>query len=331
MPIVREPALLPGVPEPLDLELLAWGAGFFDGEGTTIARADRRRPAYFQLDVSVPQSGPEGVPEILLKFQRAMLGVGNIYPQPNGVMYKWRASGRIAAELTLALMWRWLGPVKRAQAQVAFDAVDRQYSEGRYRARVPRNHPTLVPHEPVTCTDSRRVELAWAAGFLDAEGYFGLPKRYQRSDGSSGFVTRASATQHGVPGVPAEVLTKLNRTLGLGRIERHGEPDDFKWVAEGVVNVSAVLEMVRPWLGPVKTSQAVAALMTAESSRLRGDAKRCVRGHSYDRVYVRPDGSIHHVCKACERVNERLKRAASGSKQRRLRNPSTDPSHVYAN
>lgn len=326
---MREPILPPGVPEPLDQELLAWAAGFFDGEGTTIARTDSRRAEYFQLDVSVPQSGPHGVPEVLVKFQRAMLGVGFTYPQPRGDKYKWCAGGRVAAEMTLALIWQWLGPVKRAQAQAAFDVVDRQYAEGRYRARAPRYRPTFIGHDATLSTGPRRLELAWAAGFLDAEGYFGLPRKYERSDGSSGFVTRASATQHSVPGIPAEVLTTLQRILGLGRIERHGEPDDFKWVAEGFVNVSAVLEMVRPWLGHVKTTQAAAALTIAESSRLRGDAERCVRGHAYDRVYLRLDGGIHQICNACERMNERMRRAASGSKPRRLRNPSIDPSRVY--
>jgi hypothetical protein len=307
---VKPPVLLAGVPDSLDEELLAWAAGFFDGEGTTIARTDHRRPAYFQLDVSVPQSGPDGVPEVLLKFQRAMLGVGTIYPQPDGLMHRWSAGGRLTGEMTFALMWPWLGTVKRAQAESALSVVARQYEEDRYHRRTPRYRPLFTAHVAAPHADACRVEPAWAAGFLDAEGYFGLPKKYGRTDGSIGFVTRVSATQHGVPGAPAEVLTKLRRVLGVGRIERHGEPDDFKWVAEGVINVRAVLERVRPWLGSVKTDQATAALMTAESSRARGYAERCVRGHLYDRVYTRPNGGIHRICNACNRLNGRIKRAA---------------------
>ena len=71
-----EPVLSPNVPQPLDQELLAWAAGFFDGEGSTIAKSDSRRPNYYQLDMSVPQSSLDGVPAVLVKFQRAMLGVG---------------------------------------------------------------------------------------------------------------------------------------------------------------------------------------------------------------------------------------------------------------
>jgi len=313
----------------LDFARLAWAAGFFDGEGTTIARSDARRPDYFQLEVSVPQSGPDGVPEVMRKFQGAMLGVGRIDPQPGGRMHKWCAGGRATAELSLALMWPWLGPVKRAQAVGAIDAVDRQYVEGRRRARPGRYRPTLVAHEILSPGDARSLELAWAAGFLDAEGYFGLPRRYERRDGSSGFVTRASASQHGLPNIPADVLVRLRQAVG-GGIERHGEIDDFKWVIEGTQNVRAVLAAVRPWLGTVKITQATVALAKAESNRVRGDSEHCARGHVYDRIYVRPNGTIHRICNACDRMTDRARRVARGGEPRALRSPSSDPSRAYA-
>ena len=257
-----------------------------------------------------------------------MLGVGKIYPQPGGLIHRWSAGGRATSELSLALMWPWLGPVKRAQAMGAIELVDRQYAEGRRRARPGRYRPTLVAHDIVSPGDGRSLELAWAAGFLDAEGYFGLPRSYERSDGSSGFVTRASASQHGLPNTPADVLVRLRHALG-GRIERHGDIDDFKWVIEGTQNVRAVLEAVRPWLGTVKITQATAALAKAESSRVRGDSERCARGHVYDRIYVRPNGSIHRICNECDRMNDRAKRVANGGKPRALRSASNDPSRAY--
>ncbi len=262
------------------------------------------------------------MPEVLLKFQRAMLGVGKIYPEPDGLC-KWRAGGRVGAELTLALMWPWLGSVKRTQASTALEIVVRQYAEGRYRARAPRYKPVFIAHEPAPPTDDRRLELAWAAGFLDAEGYFGLPRKYVRRDGSIGFVTRASATQHGQPHVPAEVLIQLHRIVGLGRIERHGEVDDFKWATEGLASVRAVLESVRPWLGSAKVAQATAALATAGSNRVRGDAEHCIRGHVYDRIYVRPNGAIQRRCNTCGRARDRAMRATQGSIPRRFRRPET--------
>src|SRR5712692_7680353 len=59
----------------LDPAEFAWGAGFFDGEGSTIARAFGRRPGYFQLNVTVPRAGHRGIPEVLERFQTAMLGM----------------------------------------------------------------------------------------------------------------------------------------------------------------------------------------------------------------------------------------------------------------
>lgn len=258
-----------------------------------------------------------------------MLGVGRIDPQRGGLMHKWCAGGRATAELCLALMWPWLGPVKRAQALGAIRVVDRQYAEGRRRVRPGRYRPTLVAHEIVSPGDARSLELAWAAGFLDAEGYFGLPRSYERSDGSCGLVTRASVSQHGLPNIPADVLVRLRQVVG-GRIEPHGDIDDFKWVIEGTQNVRAVLEAVRPWLGTVKITQATVALAKAESNRVRGDSEHCARGHVYDRIYRRPNGAIHRICNACDRMNDRAKRVESGGRPRALRSASSDPSRVYA-
>jgi len=81
-------------------------------------------------------------------------------------------------------------------------------------------------------------------------GYFGTPGKQLRKDGTYVLRVRASATQHGEVGIPAHVLIRLRETLG-GRIERYGEPDDFKWVLEGVDNVRRLFESLSPWLGEV--------------------------------------------------------------------------------
>jgi len=320
MRLVRAPVLASKIPNSVDRELLAWAAGFFDGEGTTIARSDRRRPNYFELEVSVSQSGPDGVPEVLSKFQRAMFGVGTNYPQP-GAMVKWDSRGRAIAEMALALMWPWLGSVKKEQAQRAIDLVDRQYDDGVYQRRRSRYLPGLIAHPIANASDALREDLAWAAGFLDGEGYFGLPKAYERVDGSVGFVLRASATQHSRDESHPEVLVKLQRVLGIGRIDRHGEPDTFKWIAEGAVNVRAIVERLSPWLGSVKLTQASAAIAVATTARQRGDSERCVRGHLYDRVDVRPNGNIHRRCSTCDRQRDRQKRLEQGIRPRAFKHP----------
>src|SRR6185503_20823816 len=121
-------------------------------------------------------------------------------------------------------------------------------------------------------------------------------------DGSFGSVLRASATQHGEANKKPAVLLKVLRVLGVGRIECHGEDDDFKWVTEGSACVDFVLEELRRWLGPVKTLQAESALEAALARRVRGDSQRCKRGHLYDRVVVRANGTIHRICNTCERL-----------------------------
>jgi hypothetical protein len=313
------PTALPG---PLDAELLAWAAGFFDGEGTTIARSDKGRPAYHQLDVSLPQASRAVTPEVLTKFQRAVLGVGQIYGPNASNLYRWRAGGRIGAELTLALIWPWLGAVKRAQAATAAALVDAQYERGLYQARAARYYPILRPHDRrVSTDDPSAVDRAWAAGFLDAEGCFGTIRLPPRKDGIASVKIRASASQHGEVGVPADVLLRLMTVLGVGRIERHGEPDDFRWAADGIRGFERTIELVRPWLGSVKTSQAeLARQRFAARALVRGSASRCIRGHEYDRVQVRDDGRIHRRCNACARIVAREKRAVQGVKPRPFKN-----------
>jgi len=62
------------------------------------------------------------------------------------------------------------------------------------------------------------------------------------------------------------MLRRLHRIVGVGHIECHGEPDDFKWVAEGTAALEHVLDVVGPWLGAVKRDQAHDA-MTASLAK----------------------------------------------------------------
>jgi len=251
-----------------------------------------------------------------------VLGVGKIYLESDG-LYKWRAFSRVATELTLALIWPWLGEVKRLQASKAMEAVEHQFASGRYKRRAGRSQPTLIAHTQLRSQGIARTELAWAAGFLDAEGCFGTTRIPPRSDGSAGLRIRVSASQHGTRGEPAAVLVRLFDTIGLGGIERHGDIDDHKWHAEGAVNVRSVLEMLRPWLGEAKTRQALVAITEHEAVRVRGDSDRCRRGHLYDYVYVRPNGAIHRRCNTCERARARAMRARHGSTPRLFKRPET--------
>jgi hypothetical protein len=116
------------------------------------------------------------------------------------------------------------------------------------------------------------------------------------------------------------VLRRLNRVLGVGRIERHGEPDDFKWVVEGIPAIENVLGVVGPWLGEVKRDQArdVMRAFTAQV-RLSGSRTHCKRGHPYDRRAVTKAGKTRAYCNTCARLGARRIRAAQGINPRQFK------------
>ena len=303
----------------LDSAELAWAAGFFDGEGSTIARSFKSRPGYHQLNLTVPQSGRDGVPPVLLRFQRVMLGMGRVSGPSGEGIYMLRYAAREEARLVLELIWPHLGDIKRAQAARSIELIERQYADGSYRRRRVRRSP---PERPVLQDPAAAdLERAWAAGFLDAEGCFGLARAGARRKGPDWYRIRASASQHGALGEPAPVLLRLHHALGgLGRIECHGEPDDFRWCAEGPENVERVLEITRPWLGAEKSADAAAALAGFRSQvRLKGDSVRCIRGHEYSYTAMR-GGRMRRICNACARLQDRCERAKQGIAPRAFTN-----------
>lgn len=303
----------------IDREQLAWAAGFFDGEGSTIARTDSDRPGYRQLVVAVPQAG-SATPHVLQRFQAAMLGMGRIDPPSSAGTFSWRSRGFADAQQTLILLWPYLGEVKRRQAASAMRSVSAQYASGAYRARRPKSSLVLVGHRVARSGDESRLDRAWAAGFLDAEGCFGLIRAHERRDGSRWYRIRASANQHGEVGRVPDVLTRLHRVLGIGRIERHGDPDDYKWLIQGVPGVREVLTVVGPWLGSIKREQARDALADVLAQRrVRGGGERCLRGHLYDRRVALPSGKSRGYCNACDRLLGRRARARHGISPRRFR------------
>jgi hypothetical protein len=306
-----------------ELEELAWAAGFFDGEGTTIARTDSDRPGYHQLQITVPQCGRDGVPGVLLRFQRAVLGMGFIEPPDKRAVYRWRARGFVDAQATIALLWCFLGPVKRAQATTALRTVVGQYRTGLYVTRGPRAPEARTPHAPhppPARVDGQELELAWAAGLFDAEGWFGLKRSRSRIAAPDWYRLRASVSQHGQIGHSPAVLVRFADAVGTGRIERHGEADDFKWVCERFSEIGSVVDALARWLSPAKRGQAHAAFdRFRQQVRVHGDNERCARGHLYD-AYRMSTAGMRHVCNACARRRDRAKRAARGIAPRQFKN-----------
>ena len=82
----------------------------------------------------VPQAGAEGeIPEVLLRFQRAMNGMGYVAPPSSERTYKWRTRGMAEAHMALVALWPYLGEIKRHQASRALRIVEEQYGEGGLR------------------------------------------------------------------------------------------------------------------------------------------------------------------------------------------------------
>ena len=93
----------------LNRELLAWAAGFFDGEGCTYLHTQNKQPRILigQLDT-----------EVLAHFDQATLRLGKLYGpyQPKGV-YHYNTYGFEKCQAIIAMLWPWLGSIKRIQAR----------------------------------------------------------------------------------------------------------------------------------------------------------------------------------------------------------------------
>lgn len=110
------------------------------------------------------------------------------------------------------------------------------------------------------------TELAWAAGFFDAEGWAAAAKSRR---GTRPIAQINQADANGVP----EVLTRFRAAVGVGRVRgpkrEEGKVDLYHWIASSRVDVTRTFEALSPWLGEVKRAQlesAVGASGRAECS-----------------------------------------------------------------
>lgn len=90
-----------------DTELI-WAAGFYDGEGCTSLSGSRPyryvRCALFQND-----------PEPLLRFQKALGGIGTVSPVKRGGWW-WSTTSDPSARVVITSLYPYLCSIKRAQA-----------------------------------------------------------------------------------------------------------------------------------------------------------------------------------------------------------------------
>lgn len=120
----KVPLLLPSSPISVDRVELAWAAGFFDGEGSTFPTGKRRHPRISITQAPDPRDGTS--PEVLHRFRRAVGEIGSVrgpYREKSGELkFLYNADGHEMVQAVIALLWEWLGDVKRQQATATFQA-----------------------------------------------------------------------------------------------------------------------------------------------------------------------------------------------------------------
>ena len=151
----------------MDTHDLAWAAGFFDGEGWAAAK---QRGVQSRIN----QAGPDGVPEVLLKFRR-IVGVGRIkgpvLEEGKQPLYFWEATSLPDLTRVADLIGTWMCPAKRAEFESAL------------RLQLP----------PVVWPGSTSEDLAWAGklqAFASILSVASLPKSIHEAFALNGLIRR---------------------------------------------------------------------------------------------------------------------------------------------
>ena len=216
----------------MDRHELAWAAGFFDGEGW--AGKSKRG-----VQSRVNQAGPDGMPAVLVNFQR-IVGVGRLKgPQVTDGkqdLFWWEATSRPDVGRVADLLGPWLCPVKRA-------AFERTLG----RSLAPRIWP-----------GSASEERAWAGGFFDGEGSTYLEKHRTHA---SYFVPRLYVPQSSELSVAVELIRLKSALADLGKISGVRRPGGKRrpyrrWRVFTPAAVQLGLHLLWPFIGDVKRSQA---------------------------------------------------------------------------
>jgi hypothetical protein len=281
----------------------AWAAGFFDGEGWANRK---KRGVHSQIN----QAGRDGMPEVLIKFQR-IVGVGRlkgpIILEGRQPLYYWEATSRPDLTQVVERIGPWLCPVKRAEFE----------------------RTLRVPLPPVLWPGSMSEELAWAGGFFDGEGSTYLEKHRTHS---GYFVPVLYVPQCAEIGIAPELL-RLKSALGdVGAISgiRRDRPDrkpHRRWRVVTAVKAQLVLHLLWPFLGEVKRTQARRVMQTIhrQLDLPRGNpafgvagARYCLRGPDKWNARVRPfkgrgkneEDPMNHLrqCLACVREDAQVRR-----------------------
>ena len=306
----------------MDRYELAWAAGFFDGEGwADLELQEGRRTG--QPMARVNQADPDGVPEVLLRFQKALGGLGTIGGPKREAgridLYRWHVSSRSNVELLHHLLMPWLGEVKLLAFATALER-----PSARSRA--------------VGINDEWR---AWTAGVWDGEGSAYLLDHRSHAGYEIG---ELAVTQSGNGGVP-ELLRRLVTIVRRGHVngpytQKGATMDVYRWKATAQPDIPAVIAEIEPWLSPVKRHQAntVLNVLASQPPLPRGRPEwgnrktHCINGHEYATARIRPfqarsDGGAprrdSQQCLICVREQARARRS-----QKKRRAVDDDPSSL---
>lgn len=301
----------------MDRTELAWAAGFWDGEGSAwLSRPEGRNRAYPSARIN--QSSTTGVPEVLLRFRRAV-AVGRVQgpelTEGREPLYKWVVSSREEVRSTFLALRQWLGETKRTQFRQTLGLTPHRSDE---------------PH-----FNSRDEWIAWCAGLFDGEGSTCLVKHGSHP---GYFVLEANITQSSWQGTP-EVLDRFQETFTIGAIYgpypgSHGHAPVYRWRAYRRPQIEAMIGLMGPNLGQVKRRQATDAfqVIAAQTPLPRGNPAwgnrktHCVNGHEYATARIRPYKGrgrnaeaprASRFCLVCLREYAARKRRERGTKERR--------------
>jgi hypothetical protein len=109
----------------------AWAAGFFDGEGSLYLTRPKESSNWRGVSLYLPQASRDELPDTLLRFHRAIGGLGTISgphpprsPWSRLPQYHWQTSGRHSASAVLRILWPSLSSVSRQRVLDAAHHLD---------------------------------------------------------------------------------------------------------------------------------------------------------------------------------------------------------------
>lgn len=122
----------------------AWAAGLFDAEGSTCLSEHRSHEGYKSIEATITQGSIGGAPDELVRFQE-VVATGQLYgpyeqEDANELVYRWRLQTLDGVRQVVHVLLPWLGDVKRAQALIAIETMDRQPA-------LPRGRPEWGSHK----------------------------------------------------------------------------------------------------------------------------------------------------------------------------------------